>query len=193
MIAIKTLFASTKPSAIADCRGEFRELNGLHLQQTDNILALNPQLLCQHIDEKFTQWYNELLNFFFHRCRNKYSCFSKLQYNSSVLVLMTCSFKDILKDIALDFVLLVFKACCWSAWPIHGDLQWLNYFLSVRQKQSFRGVLRKRCSEIMLQIYRRTPKPKCDFYKAAKQFYWNYTLVRVFSCKFAAYFQNTFS
>ena len=112
MITIKTLFASKKPSAIADCRGEFGGLKGLHLQQADNILALNPQLLCQHIDGKFTQWYNELLNLFFHRCRNKYSCFSKLQYNSSVLVLMTCSFKDTLKDIVLDFVLLVLKACC---------------------------------------------------------------------------------
>ena len=29
------------------------------------------------------------------------------------------------------------------------------------QKQSFRGVLRKRCSGNMQQIYRRTPMPKC--------------------------------
>ena len=33
------------------------------------------------------------------------------------------------------------------------------------QKQPFRGVLRKRCSENMQQIYRRTPMPKCDFNK----------------------------
>ena len=32
-----------------------------------------------------------------------------------------------------------------------------------------RGVLRKRCSENMEQIYRRTPTPKCDFDKVAKQ------------------------
>ena len=51
------------------------------------------------------------------------------------------------------------------------------------QKQPFRGVLRKRCSENMQQIYMRTPMPKCDFNTSA----W------VFSCKFAAYFQNTFS
>ena len=30
------------------------------------------------------------------------------------------------------------------------------------------GVLRKRCAENMQQIYRRTPMPKCDFYKVAE-------------------------
>ena len=35
--------------------------------------------------------------------------------------------------------------------------------------------------------------PKCDFNKFAKKFYWNPTSACVFSCKFAAYFQNTFS
>ena len=37
------------------------------------------------------------------------------------------------------------------------------------QKQPPRGVLEKRCSENMQQIYRRTPMPKCDFNKVAKQ------------------------
>ena len=37
------------------------------------------------------------------------------------------------------------------------------------QKQPFRGVLLKRCSENMQQIYRRTPIPKCDFNKVALQ------------------------
>ena len=52
------------------------------------------------------------------------------------------------------------------------------------QKQPPRGVLRTRCTESMQQIYRRTPMPKFD--------YWNHTSAWVFSCKFAAYFQNTF-
>ena len=60
------------------------------------------------------------------------------------------------------------------------------------QKQQSRGILRKRCSENMQQIYRRTPTPKCDFNKVAKQLYWIHTLAWMFSCKFAAYFQNTF-
>ena len=42
-------------------------------------------------------------------------------------------------------------------------------------------------------VYRRTPMPKCDFNKVAKQLYWNQTSAWVFSCKFAAYFQNNFS
>ena len=37
------------------------------------------------------------------------------------------------------------------------------------QKQPTRGVLRKRCSENMQQVYRRTPMSKCDFNKAATQ------------------------
>ena len=37
----------------------------------------------------------------------------------------------------------------------------------------------------MQQIYRRTPMPKCDFN--------NFALAGMFSYKFAAYFQNTFS
>ena len=34
---------------------------------------------------------------------------------------------------------------------------------------------------------------KCNFNKVAKHLYWNHTSTWVFSCKFAAYFQNTFS
>ena len=47
----------------------------------------------------------------------------------------------------------------------------------------------------MQQIYRRTPTPMCDFNKVATalQLYWNRTSAWVFSCKFVAYFQNTFS
>ena len=66
---------------------------------------------------------------------------------------------------------------------------WLNDV----QKQPFRGVLLKRCSENMQQIYRRTPMPKCNFNKVALQLYWNRTSVWVFSCKFTAYFRIPFS
>ena len=41
----------------------------------------------------------------------------------------------------------------------------------VNQKHSSRGVLEKRCSENMQQIYRRTPMPKCDFKKVDLQLY----------------------
>ena len=39
------------------------------------------------------------------------------------------------------------------------------------QKQPVRGILRKSYSENMQQIYRRTPMPKCDFNRVAKQLY----------------------
>ena len=61
------------------------------------------------------------------------------------------------------------------------------------QKQPPRGVFKKRCSENMQQIYRRTPMPKCDFNKVAKQLYWNHTSAWLFSCKISPYFQNNFS
>ena len=58
------------------------------------------------------------------------------------------------------------------------------------QKQPSIGVLIKRCSENVQQIYRRTPIQKCDFNIVA--LYWNHTSTWVFSCKFDAYFRNTF-
>ena len=40
-----------------------------------------------------------------------------------------------------------------------------------KKKQPSGGVLKKRCSENMQEIYRRTPMPKCDFNKVASQLY----------------------
>ena len=37
------------------------------------------------------------------------------------------------------------------------------------EKQPFRGVFIKRCSENIQQFYKRTPMPKCDFNKVAIQ------------------------
>ena len=70
-----------------------------------------------------------------------------------------------------------------------------EYILEIvnHQKQPSRGVLWKRCSGNMQQIYRRTPVLKCDLNKVSLQLYWNFTSASVFSCKFAAYFRNTFS
>ena len=49
--------------------------------------------------------------------------------------------------------------------------KYFSQHCDIVQKQPSRGVLRKRCSENMLQIYRRTAMPKCDFTKVAKQLY----------------------
>ena len=61
-----------------------------------------------------------------------------------------------------------------------------KYYNFYGQKQPPRGFPGKRCSENIQQIYRRTPMPRCNFNKL----YWNHTSAWVFSCKFAAYFQN---
>ena len=55
-------------------------------------------------------------------------------------------------------------------------------------KNESKGVLRKSCAENLLQIYRTTPMPKCDFNKVVLQLYCNHTSAWEFSCKFAAYF-----
>ena len=64
--------------------------------------------------------------------------------------------------------------------------------ISQIQKQPPRGVLKKWCSENMQQIYMKTSLPKYDFNKVSLQLYLNHTSAWVFSCKFAAYFQNIF-
>ena len=77
----------------------------------------------------------------------------------------------------------------------------ITYFqnsLYFRQKQKLlpRGVLRKRCSENMQQIYRKTTMPKRDFNKVEKQLQCNFieialwhgyspvTLLRIFTTPF---------
>ena len=62
----------------------------------------------------------------------------------------------------------------------------------VELEPSPRGILREKCHENMQKIYSRTPMGKCDF-KGGKQLYSNHTSTWVFSCKFAAHLQNTFS
>ena len=61
------------------------------------------------------------------------------------------------------------------------------------QKHPLRDAFRRRYSENMQQIYRRTPMLICDFNIMALQLYWNGTSAWVFSRKCAAYFQNIFS
>ena len=51
------------------------------------------------------------------------------------------------------------------------------------QKQPFRGVFRKGCSDNTQQICRITPMPKCNFNKVALQLYWNHFSTSVFSWK----------
>ena len=69
-----------------------------------------------------------------------------------------------------------------------------SQIISEKQKQFSRGLLRKTCSENIQHIFKETPMLNCDFNKVSvKQHYWHHTSACVLSCKFAAYFQNTFA
>ena len=59
------------------------------------------------------------------------------------------------------------------------------------QKQPSVGVLMKRCSENMQQIYRRIAMSKCDFNKVVLELYWNRTSVWVFSSGQVLYILRT--
>ena len=61
-----------------------------------------------------------------------------------------------------------------------------------KQKQSSRGVLTKRFSENMQQVYKRITMPKCDFNKVSSQLYRNRTSTWVFSCKLLHIFRTPF-
>ena len=53
-----------------------------------------------------------------------------------------------------------------------------------KQKQTSSDVIRKRCSETMQQIYRRTPMPKCDFEIALRHGCSPINLVHIFRTTF---------
>ena len=60
-------------------------------------------------------------------------------------------------------------ACQWTFFiALHISTRALDY--NELEKQPYRCVLRKRCSEKMQQIYWRTPMPKCDFNKFQSNF-----------------------
>ena len=42
-----------------------------------------------------------------------------------------------------------------------------------KTEAAIQSILKKRCSENIQHIYRRTPMPECDFKKVAFQLYWN--------------------
>ena len=68
---------------------------------------------------------------FFYICKNKSSCFIDLVYKSCVIVLMICSLKDVLKELTLDFVLLVLEA--YFTVSLHSlstanDSEWLTLY-----------------------------------------------------------------
>ena len=106
--------------------------------------------------------------------------FLKILQNSSLAKLQDSGVSVIYKNLQFIFSRL-------------NSVQRLEIRKMLFQKQPPRGVLKKRRSENMQQIYRRTPMPKCNFKKVAKQLYWNQTSTCVFSCKFSASFRTPFT
>ena len=98
-----------------------------------------------------------------------------ISYSSPILPFLCCKFSA-----RVGSIVFFLPHWLWKVIRLHFTWQWfrVKYLyenLSVNptywifQKQPPRGVLKKRCSENIQQIYRRTPMPKCDFNKVAKQ------------------------
>ena len=79
--------------------------------------------------------------------------------------------------------------CCKSFHTFR--VEWLDCACTTKKMWRCDDV-KKMCSENIQQIYKRTPMPKCDFNKVAKQLHWNHTLAWELPCKFIECFQNTF-
>ena len=73
-----------------------------------------------------------------------------------------------IKLLFIKFTLdLIYKCNSGSRYSDQDHVIHLNFqYQSELQKQPFKGVLRKRCSENMQQFYRRTPMPKGDLQSA---------------------------
>ena len=75
--------------------------------------------------------------------------------------------------------------------PMKGmKIIWQCHKIFWSEASSYPEVFLGRYSKNMQQIYRRTRMSKCNFNKLAN---WHRTSAWMFSCNFAAYFQNTFS
>ena len=80
-------------------------------------------------------------------------------------------------------------------WTLNVNFPVITLYNSINriEKQQPRGFLRKRWSEKMQQIYGRTHMPKRDFNKVALLSFATLFKSHLFFCKFAVYFQDTFS
>ena len=85
------------------------------------------------------------------------------------------------------FIISIFTAKCYTR---QYNFLWLMAWYNVeKMNKTFRSNLPDVFlgKYILQQIYKRTPIPKFDFNKLQS---WNHISTSVFSCKFAAYFQN---
>ena len=111
----------------------FHKRRNFYRQQAENILPYLTTFLWTIRQKNRIHWYNELLNIFLNRCSYKKSVFVELVYNSSVPLLMICSFKSFLKGLALDFFLLLWGLTVSICIAYLLSLQRLAYSLSVKK------------------------------------------------------------
>ena len=142
--------------------------------------------ICSHLLKKFLMEKFIFVHWFVQVNRQKTTMKKKITYFSKIILLSLFTILAICK---------FFYRCLYVRFRdlLHSICLKFNPQYWYLQKQPSRSVLKKRCSENMLQMYRRTPMTKCDFNKVSLQIYWTHTKAWVFSCKFAAYFPNTFS
>ena len=93
-------------------------------------------------------------------------------------------YRNVTASLSLGLLLLSFL---WALLKLLGLVSLIitQMLMGSFEKQPSRRVFRKRCSENMQQIYRRTSMFKYDFNKIANQLYWNHTSAWAFSCNFA--------
>ena len=132
-------------------------------------------------------------------------CCLKFSWSNFIFIRFLFKVRSLVKTVANELQSFPFFCCCTetdfiinsSYWHFSmGAISWIAFWLSLVVKEQYvknflfqkhpsRGVLKKRYSENTQQIYRRTPMPKCDFNKGAKQPFLNHTFAWMFSCIFS--------
>ena len=97
----------------------------------------------------------------------------------------------------IHFILqLIFNSYAFESYKTRCSNEYCSNMKFNFQKQPTRGVPKKgvlkTCSKFTGEYPCREYPYPCDFNKVALQSYWNQTSAWVCSCKFAAYFHNTF-
>ena len=91
-------------------------------------------------------------------------------------------------SITLDKIALQIQSKFRSWLKFHSLAELEKSYTSSRPEVFLKKVFQKYAANLQENIH-----TECDFNNVALELYWNRTLAWVFSCKFAAYFQNIFS
>ena len=149
-------------------------------------IFVNP-LIYSYIDKKFREQLIKLCNthgrndliqkvheFSTQQRENGYERNGKTKVMKKKQILIHCSEKR--QRLTYNFyyialILKVFSSNYRTSWHTKLYSTTTKITLLKIQKQPYRGVLKRRCSESMQQVYKRTPMPGYDFNKVALQLY----------------------